>query len=203
MDNSELKKLAAYHIDLHGGTWYSEESLQLESIPTFSAEAFIVVASPAAVLGLIAENERLQREEKSYAIACKAAIERQEELRIERDQLKAENAQLKKQEIELKAENSNLRNDYAALATFNPDWDRVAAAQDSVREHMDLANQLKAECEGLRVDAERYRFICDKFGETKLPCALERILAGNLYVADGKPSIDSAIDAAMGKGELS
>jgi hypothetical protein len=52
---------------------------------------------------------------------------------------------------QLKAENKRLRADYAALSTFNPDWDKVAAAQDSVREHMALANALKAECEGLRV----------------------------------------------------
>jgi hypothetical protein len=52
-------------------------------------------------------------------------------------------------------------------------------------------------------DAERYRWLCDKFGVTKLPCAIERIVEGK-YVADGKESIDAAIDAAIaaqqGKG---
>ncbi|AZE55917.1 hypothetical protein C4K03_3764 [Pseudomonas synxantha] len=67
----------------------------------------------------------------------------------------------------------------------------------------EVALELLAENEALRKDAARYRFLCDKFGETKLPCVLERILAGDLYVADGKSSIDSAIDAAMGKGEQS
>ncbi|MFY2843612.1 hypothetical protein ACOTJF_18140 [Achromobacter ruhlandii] len=45
-------------------------------------------------------------------------------------------------------------------------------------------------------DAERYRWLCDKFGITKLPCAIERIIDGS-YVADGKKSIDAAIDAAI------
>lgn len=45
-------------------------------------------------------------------------------------------------------------------------------------------------------DAERYRWLCDKFGVTKLPCAIERIIEGK-YVADGKESIDAAIDAAI------
>ena len=44
---------------------------------------------------LIAEIERLQREEKNDAIAYKAAIQRQEEIRDERDQLKAENESLR------------------------------------------------------------------------------------------------------------
>jgi hypothetical protein len=57
----------------------------------FEANAkFIAAANPAAVLALIAENDRLKREEKNDKIAYKAAIERQEELRIERDQLKDE-----------------------------------------------------------------------------------------------------------------
>jgi uncharacterized small protein (DUF1192 family) len=57
-------------------------------------------------------------------------------------------------EIErLTAENERLRADYAALATFNPDWDRVAAAQDAVREITQIANELKAENERLRAEA--------------------------------------------------
>ena len=60
---------------------------------------------------------------------------------------------------ELFAENERLRSDYAALSTFNPDWDRVTAAQDSVREHMELANQLKAECEGLRATADLQKLL--------------------------------------------
>lgn len=87
----------------------------------------------------------------------------------------------------LKAENDRLRK----LPTC---WSEVLEQSEACDELLDKVLELGA-------DAERYRFLCDKFGETKLPCALERILAGDLYVADGKPSIDSAIDAAMGKGE--
>ncbi len=43
-------------------------------------------------------------------------------------------------------------------------------------------------------DAERYRWLCEKLGETELPTLIERITRG--YVADYKPSIDAAIDAA-------
>lgn len=55
-----------------------------------------------------------------------------------------------------------------------------------------------------REDAERYRWLCNKFGITKLPCAIERIIAFEMYVADGKASIDEAIDHARraeGEGE--
>ena len=45
---------------------------------------------PSVVLGLIAEVERLKREEKNDAIAYRAAIERQSELRSDRDLLRSE-----------------------------------------------------------------------------------------------------------------
>lgn len=59
--------------------------------------------------------------------------------------------------------------------------------------------QLKEQLESLKADAERYRWLCDKFSVTKLPCAIERIIDGT-YVADGKRAIDEAIDTAL-KGD--
>ena len=58
-------------------------------------------------------------------------------------------------------------------------------------------DHLKDEVNALRKDADRYRWLCENFGITKLPCAVERILGGEIYVADGKTSIDSAIDSSM------
>ncbi|WPQ35221.1 hypothetical protein [Achromobacter xylosoxidans] len=62
---------------------------------------------------------------------------------------------------------------------------------------------LDAPAAGDALDAARYRWLCDKFGITKLPCAIERIIQGS-YVADGKAAIDAAIDTAIaaqqGKG---
>lgn len=55
---------------------------------------------------------------------------------------------------------------------------------------------LDAPAAGDALDAARYRWLCDKFGITKLPCAIERIIEGT-YVADGKEGIDAAIDAAI------
>lgn len=78
-------------------------------------------------------------------------------------------------------------------------WQEVEKLKAEVARSTEREIHQLSEIEALRKDADRYRFLCDKFGETKLPCAIERILAGDLYVADGKPSIDSAIDAAMSK----
>lgn len=58
---------------------------------------YYAAANPVAVLALLAENERLQLNAKNDAIAYKAAIERQDEIRAERDQLKAK---LLHQEVE-------------------------------------------------------------------------------------------------------
>ena len=49
-------------------------------------------------------------------------------------------------------------------------------------------------------DAMRYRWLCCKFGETRFPCALEDWLEHG-YIADGKPSIDAAIDEAIKRGD--
>jgi hypothetical protein len=54
--------------------------------------------------------------------------------------------------------------------------------------------------QGDALDAARYRWLCGKFGETRLPCALENMLE-HVYIADGKPSIDAAIDAARAAQE--
>jgi len=55
---------------------------------------------------------------------------------------------------------------------------------------------------GVVQNAKRYEWLCGALGETQLPTLIERITSG--YVADYKPSIDAAIDAAMsaqaGKG---
>lgn len=82
-------------------------------------------------------------------------------------------------------------------------WEQVAkeyAESEGVVKFY-TADQVRAAVEAAlqsqdREDAERYRWLCDKFGITKLPCAIERIIAGDVYVADGKAGIDAAIDHA-------
>jgi hypothetical protein len=56
-EKKNLKVLAENYRNINGDVWYAEESKELDSIPCFSAEAFIAAASPAAVLELIAEAE--------------------------------------------------------------------------------------------------------------------------------------------------
>lgn len=97
----------------------------------------------------------------------------------------------------LDAENEALRKIINESAT-------ACGASVSVECSIEFMSMLPAEIgsvvEGMRKDAERYRWLCDRFGVTKLPCAVERILAGDVYVADGKSGVDGAIDAAMAKG---
>ena len=94
--------------------------------------------------------------------------------------------------------------------------DRLAAEVERLRDELCLCCELKRgyqeqigelaercgaaqdEVSRLRADAERYRWLCATLGETQLPTLIERITNG--YVADYKPSIDAAIDAAMTKG---
>ena len=64
---ANLKTLAEWCRKINGDAWFAEESYALASIPTFSAEAFIAAASPAAVLALVHKSEKLQQ-------ACADAI---------------------------------------------------------------------------------------------------------------------------------
>ena len=106
----------------------------------------VTTAKDRQISALIAENERLKNRLEV-------------DPRHDYDGISTRDATVKvldEQVDQLKAENERLRADYAGLARFNPEWDRVAAAQDSVREHMAMVVQLKAENAGLKTGYEAY-----------------------------------------------
>lgn len=74
-------------------------------------------------------------------------------------------------------------------------WLSAATEIDRLTAELAAAQAQLAES---RKNEARYLWLCDKFSATKLPCAIERILEGS-YIADGKASIDAAIDAAKGE----
>ena len=84
---------------------------------------------------------------------------------------------------QLKADNERLRADYAGLARFNPEWDRVAAAQDSVREHMAMVVQLKAEVAGLRTGYEAYERVNAEL-KAEVEALREEVALGDKIIAD-------------------
>lgn len=100
-DYSELKRLAEAAAD--ESQHYLSRSLAVTALSS--------ALSASTVLALIAENERLQREEKNDAIAYKAAIDRQEELRVERNLFKAESDAVIAERDQLKAKNEALHQD--------------------------------------------------------------------------------------------
>ncbi|WP_426103161.1 hypothetical protein [Pseudomonas sp. PSPC3-3] len=155
---------------------------------------------------LRAENEQLAKTADCWDrlnILNKALSD---SFRVERDQLKADN--------------ERLRADYAGLARFNPEWDRVAAAQDLVREHMAMVVQLKAEVAGLKTGYEAYERVnaelkAEVEGLRKDSTRLDRLdqereaygtsfHEGNRWTLDGQfATVRDAIDAALGQGEQS
>lgn len=110
---------------------------------------------------------------------------------------------------------------------FNPDWNRLEAAQDSLREHMQIIAQLKAENAGLKTGYEAYERVnaelksenealrkdAERYQWTSIEGNwVARMLGkwrahigeyGNAQPTDWYPSREEAIDAAMGKGEQS
>ncbi|UNY40206.1 hypothetical protein KLEP174_gp53 [Pseudomonas phage vB_PcuM_ KLEP17-4] len=120
-----------------------------------------------------------------------AALEQEcERLRNQRDAILL---QARIWACEAKAQQSIAREVSEALGGI-PTWGPISS---TVTERLAERDDALLQVEALRADAERYRWLCDKFGITKLPCAIERILSGEAYVADGKTGIDAAIDAAL------
>ena len=94
--------------------------------------------------------------------------------------------------LALIAENERLRADYAGLARFNPEWDRVAAAQDLVREHMAMVVQLKAEIAGLKTGYEAYERVN---AELKAEVgALRQIISDSATSCGAAVSVECTLD---------
>lgn len=166
----------------------------------------VTTAKDRQISALIAENERLKnRLEVDPSHDYDGISTRDATVKV-----------LDEQVDQLKAENERLRADYAGLARFNPEWDRVAAAQDSVREHMAMVVQLKAEIAGLKTGYEAYEQVnaelkAEVEGLRKsLLDAAEEIDAWGSYASDyfqEKHDLAGCVAkfhaAAMGKGEQS
>ncbi|WP_085599695.1 MULTISPECIES: hypothetical protein [unclassified Pseudomonas] len=179
IDKERLKKLA--------------QAAQNDSGDYAALNDYGMAVPPAVTLALLAEIERLEVDNSSMRGSTK---------RMGEDASRAQKQERKRQReiAQLKAENDTLK---AAAMGIRDVWREDQAENEALREGMKGDYDLDAwldwvkNAEALRKDAERYQWLCTQFGVTKLPCAIERILGGEAYVADGKASIDAAIDAAL------
>ncbi|MBS5839482.1 MAG: hypothetical protein KID05_09975 [Pseudomonas sp.] len=181
-DYSELKRVAEELIAAND--LFFNESPQCNEVGdawSLADDRFTEAASPEVILALIAENERLKNRLEV-------------DPRHDYDGISTRDATVKvldEQVDQLKADNERLRADYAGLARFNPEWDRVAAAQDSVREHMAMVVQLKAEVAGLRTGYEAYERV-----NAELKAEVEQ-LKGQIRLS--KTAMEMAIHDANGR----
>lgn len=152
-DYSELKVLA-------GAEALSEKPRRRVSRAEYDQafQDFLEEASPAKVLALIAENERLT----GFVVHRREQADQYDEaltkVADQRDKLKAENAHLKKQEIELKAENERLEEDRKRIRQQRMDY---ARKNDALH---DQVGQLKAELESVQPYFEDVERLCKVLG---------------------------------------
>lgn len=139
---------------------------------------YYAAANAAAVLGLVAEVDRLRREEKNDAIAYKAVIERQKELRLERDCLQEGIDELRKTAV--------LREELREELGFSS-WRELTESFSRSEQHrndlQDTIVALRTEIGALRKDAERLNWLTEQ-GEIEQP---------------GQGDVRGFIDAAMSK----
>ena len=184
-DYTELKRLAEAANAVTGDasvdiTISSEPGPNQAEIDAVTA--FVGAATPAAVLALIAENERLavacERAEQVINAESKAAAiasGRANLLQAERDQLKAENERLSTENSEIESaaityiedmqeaqrENARLTELFTVGMTLDGnlrvygDWQSVRKAQEILAER----DQLRAEIAGLKTGYEAYELV--------------------------------------------
>jgi len=178
---------------------------------------YYAAANPAAVLALIAENERLQQREQDLSASVKywfnarggkqfeAGVKHADEAaskyidehwRRQRDQLRAENAGLRtgyeayeRVNAELKAEVEGLREEVALDDKIIADRDRLLNMFDCPA-HGQCIPYAMEQIEALRKDADRYQWL-----------KVDDVDRDHLYTSTLGADMDAAIDAALGQGE--
>lgn len=144
-----------------------------------------LACTPSTILGLFADIERLEREQKNDAIAYKAAIERQEELRAEREQLSKEL-------------DSHKRMLLAAACDIGAIGEALGAGMD------DDGSTIEGLAKDLVRDSERLDFLESLARSSYTGASFVKGEAkGSIEVmwfhkrAGAKPSLREAVDAAM------
>ena len=158
---------------------------------------FLGAMTPETVLALIAENDRLRQFEEAHMVwlektewvqASAQALElgqhRADVLRSRIDQLKTENTSL-----------------HQKLGMAQRDGDACITNRDALRTMLGLVpgQNLHERVETLRKDAERYQWLRDGCGLVEYKAIAGSIGPGMLPSGE---KLESAIDAAMGKGAL-
>lgn len=162
-DYTELQKAAAYAAQ--DTIKFADEDEEMRALQQFHEEV-----DPEAVLALIAENDQLKKDR-----------------RTEHQSLRSD-----------KARNSLYMMIATSMIDDHPyertgsDWDYEHPIHDKIISFLAERDQLKAENEALRKDAERYRWLRDSDCSGKILRDM-----GAKYRADA----DQRIDAAMGQGE--
>ncbi|KWW18826.1 hypothetical protein [Pseudomonas putida] len=114
-----------------------------QSLPAQSS--FRSVSDPAVVIDLISEIETLHREAKNDLVAYQAAIDRQEEIRADRDEVRQDNEVLRK-ELE-----SHKRMLLAAACEIGAIGQALGADMDDDGSAIEgLAQELRQDCELLK-----------------------------------------------------
>lgn len=128
-----------------------------EALP--AQTSFRCAASPDAVLAMIAENDRLKRSENDSTVAYRAAIDRQEEIRADRDEVRDENKELRK-DLE-----SHKRMLLAAVCDLGAIGEALGAEMDDDGSELEgIATELRKDAERLKTATEFVKRLCDSAG---------------------------------------
>lgn len=204
------------------------EFVKLKELAEAATGVTDVSLAPDVILDLIAENEKLKvdlREVKDAKLGLSWAIGRimgeRDQLRVDCDQFAAEidedklHFQAMGQALEgVVAERDKLKAELfeesmmsECMRQFRADMIELGVVVESCPPMMmtegvaGYIGKLKAECEGLRKDAGRYRWLRDSSESIH-----QFYLSTPIWftgVKFSKENVDSTIDAAMGKGERS
>jgi vacuolar-type H+-ATPase subunit I/STV1 len=173
---------------------------------TRSSASYIAAADPATVLALIAENEQLREDHDKQWRLAQSGIQNIEAVLAENANLRTESealSSLLRRFVENEHnpdEDQNERHWYHSeaetlLAKISGEYrDYVLVPEETLQKIVSERDQLRAEVEALRKDAERYRWLRSAENDVAITFGI------HAWEDLSDEFMDAAIDAAMGKG---
>lgn len=170
-------------------------TIDKQKLKTWSEKGLLVPNAPAAILALLAEIEGLHTQHGRDSAALRRLCQARDDLKRKLRHLQGELDSVLKNYRSLSASAVSLN---SAATSAGDEISRLKAENEALRDGANFRaiQSLRADCEALLKDAERYRWLRDQCGLVEYKAIAGSIGPGMLPCGE---ELQEAIDAAMAK----